>query len=361
MNILVIALSGIGDALMFTPSLEKLNEEIPSADIDVLVMYNGVKDIFEKLPHISKIRYFDFLNSSKLSSIAYVLKLRKKYDVTINVYPSNRKEYNLISWLIGAKYRLAIIYLRKDFFNLGFLNNIRIKENDKLHNVEENILLCEKLTKFPSKKISSMQLNLRADDFDFAKKFLDEKEIDDNNLVIGFHPGCSSMKNHDKRRWEPAKFAELGKKLISEHKAKILIFGGGEEESLKDIIIAKMDTGNVYSVETLSLTNTAAVMKRCNLFITNDSSLMHIAAALKLNVIVILGPTNKNYIFPWKTIYSISSLNLECSPCFYYSPKPLTCSRKDLKFKCIKNLTVQMVYEKAQLQIKAHPNPSRLA
>ncbi len=89
-------------------------------------------------------------------------------------------------------------------------------------------------------------------------------------------------------------------------------------------------------------------MQRCNLFITNDSSLMHIAAALKLNIVVIIGPTNKNYIYPWQTNYKIASLDLDCSPCFYYSPKPLTCSRSDLKFKCIKDLSVDLVYEKAK-------------
>jgi len=75
MNILIIALSGIGDALMFTPSLEKLSKEIPTAEIDALVMFKGVKDIYDKLPQISKVRYYDFLNSSKLKSLSIFLSL----------------------------------------------------------------------------------------------------------------------------------------------------------------------------------------------------------------------------------------------------------------------------------------------
>ena len=348
MNILIIALSGIGDALMFTPSLVKLSEEISSAEIDVLVMYKGVKDLYEKLPQISKVRYFDFLNSSKLSSLSYVLKLRNKYDATINIYPSNRREYNLISRIIGAEKRLAIKYLRKDFLNFGFLNNTRLLENDNFHNVEENFYLCEKLIGKKSDSIPPLQLNLRNDDIVFADDFFKINSISNSDIVIGFHPGCSILKNHEKRRWETAKFAELGRKLIHDYNAKILLFGGGEEVILKEVIFAKINSQNVYSVNAHSLSNSAAVMQMCNLFVTNDSSLMHIAAALKLNVVAIIGPTNKNYIYPWKTNFKIASLDLDCAPCFYYSPKPLTCSRNDLKFKCIKDLSVDLVYEKAK-------------
>jgi len=348
MNILIIALSGIGDALMFTPALEKLSDEIPSAEIDVLVMFKGVKDIYEKLPQISKVRYFDFLNSSKLNSLSYVLKLRNKYDATINIYPSNRREYNLISRIIGAEKRLAIKYLRKDFLNFGFLNNTRLLENDNLHNVEENFFLSEKLIGKKSDTIPPLKLNLRNDDLSFADNFFKNKSISNSDSVVGFHPGCSTLKNHEKRRWEADKFAKLGKRLIQEYNAKVLLFGGGEEEILKEIILAKIDSPNVYSINAQSLSNSAAIMKRCNLFITNDSSLMHVAAALKLNIVAIIGPTNKNYIYPWQTNYKIASLNLDCSPCFYYSPKPLTCYRNDVKFKCIKDLSVDLVYEKAK-------------
>jgi heptosyltransferase-2 len=75
---------------------------------------------------------------------------------------------------------------------------------------------------------------------------------------------------------------------------------------------------------------------------------MHIAASLGLKVVAIIGPTNQKYIHPWKTEHHIVCLNLDCSPCFFYSPKPLICYRDDVKFKCIKELTVDMVYDAAQ-------------
>lgn len=351
MNILIIALSGIGDALMFTPALQKLKEEFPSANIDALVMYNGVKNIYDELPQLSNVLYFDFINNTKLESLRYVLSLRKKYQATINVYPANRKEYNIIARLIGAQNRVAIKYLRKQFANFGFLNTSLILEDDSLHNVEENIRMVEKLVGKKTESIPSLLFNLRNEDKEFADRFLKEKSILENDLVIGFHPGCSSLKNHSNRRWDPTKFAELGKRLIEKFNTKILVFGGGEEEVLKDIILAYTESTNAHSVNAETMSRTAAVMKRCDLFVTNDSSLMHVASALKLNVVAVIGPTNTNYIHPWQTNHKIATLNLDCSPCFYYSPRPLFCSRDDVKFKCIKELSVDMVFEKVDAMI----------
>ena len=120
MKILVNALSGIGDALMFTPSLKLLKEAYPQSEIHALVMFKAVKDFYERNPNISKVIHFDFLAEGFIKSLKLVLSLRGKYDVSINVYPSNRKEYNVINLLIGANQRAAVKYLRKDFQNFGF-------------------------------------------------------------------------------------------------------------------------------------------------------------------------------------------------------------------------------------------------
>ncbi|MGK9368781.1 glycosyltransferase family 9 protein [Melioribacter sp. Ez-97] len=345
MKILVIALSGIGDALMFTPALAALKKIYPGSEIDCLVMYKGVSDIYKNLEEISEVIYWDFLNRSKIESLSFVMGLRGKYDISINVYPSNRKEYNLINFLIGARKRAAVKYLRKDFMNLGFLNNVRIEENDSLHNVEENIKLIEKISGGRFDNIEGLILNLTDDDKKYAQNFLREHNIGEDETIIGFHPGCSTLKNHANRRWSPEKFARLAKEFIDKRKARVLIFGGPEERGLKEEIVKHAGASNVLAVETDSLIHTAAVMQKCNLFVTNDSSLMHVASALKLKVVALIGPTNPNYIRPWKTVHRIASIGLECSPCFYYSPKPLTCGRKDVKFKCIKELPVELVYQ----------------
>jgi len=345
MKILILALSGIGDALMFTPALQLLRNKFPEAQIDAMVMYKGVKEIYEKTNLLSSVHYFDFLGASKISAVRFVLKFRGQYDASVNVYPSNRKEYNLINFIIGAKKRGAVHYLRSDFKNLGFLNTERILENDSLHNAEENILLCEELFSLKFSERPPLLFPLTEADSSFKESYLLEAGIDPQDFVVGFHPGCSTLKNHDKRRWAPEKFSRLAELLISKKKAKVLIFGGPEERELQNVVKQNMNSENALIVKTQSLSQTASIMKRCNVFVTNDSSLMHVASALQLDVVALIGPTNTNYIYPWKTNYRISSLQLDCAPCFFYSPKPLTCARTDVQFKCIKELEPEKVFE----------------
>jgi len=344
MKILIIALSGIGDALMFTPALKLLRKNLPNVEIDALVMYRGAQEIYSSNPDLNKVIHFNFLEEGVFKSLKFLFQLRKKYDASINVYPSNRKEYNLISRVIGAKKRAGVVYLRKNKSNLGFLNNVGVLENDDVHNVQTNIKLCEALIGKKFSEEPPLEFPIPENEIVSGNKFFNDAGISANELVIGFHPGCATLKNHIKRRWEPEKFAELGKKLIKDHNARILIFGGPEEKDLKDQISSLINSEKVNVINADSLTKSAAIMKRCNLFVTNDSSQMHIAAALGLKVVAIIGPTNQKYIYPWKTEHQIVCLNLDCAPCFFYSPRPLICNRTDVKFKCIKELTVDIVY-----------------
>jgi len=344
LKILILALSGIGDALMFTPAAALIRKTFPDAIIDAVVMFKGAEEICKRNENFNNVFYFDFLNESRFSSLKFILQLRGNYHASIIVYPSNRKEYNIINFLLGAKKRASVRYLRNDSKELGYLNNVRITEDDALHNVQENIKLCEKLLDIKFDEEPDLSFPLNDADEKFAADFLREMNIPENDLLIGFHPGCATFKNHVRRRWEPEKFAGLGGKLIKKFNAKLLIFGGPDEEELKKNICRIIDSPNAFTVSKGSLTENAAVMKRCSVFVTNDSSLMHIASALKRKVVAIIGPTNINYIHPWHTVYKTASLNLDCSPCFIYSPRPLICFRDDVKFKCIKELDVEMVY-----------------
>lgn len=344
MKILILALSGIGDALMFTPALKLLRQSLPSAQTDALVMYKGTKEIYEANPNFNKVLHFDFLKEGAVNSLKFILGLRKNYDATISVYPSNRKEYNIINFLLGANRRVGVEYLRKNKFNLGWLNNVIILENDLTHNAQTNIKLIEKLLSKKFDEEPAMEIYLSDDNKNFAEDYLNKNNINENDFVVGFHPGCATLKNHIKRRWEPEKFAELGKKLITEKNAKVFLFGGPEEEELKSSINYKIDSANSFLIKTEKFPQSIAIMKRCNVFVTNDSALMHVASALGLKVIAIIGPTNTHYIHPWKTEHKIVSLNLDCAPCFFYTPKHLACSRTDVQFKCIKELDVEMVW-----------------
>jgi heptosyltransferase-2 len=346
LRILIIALSGIGDALLFTPAASLIRKNFPDAEMDALVMFNGAKEIYEQSRLFDKTIYHDFLHEPLAKSLRILLSLRKKYDASINVYPANRKEYNVIQFIIGAKNRGAIKYLRRNFIELGFLNNVQTTENDRLHNVQENISLSEKLLNFSADEEPDLVLPLTEKDFVRTRIYFSGAGIKETDTVIGFHAGSATFKNQTKRRWEPQKFAELAKLLAEKKNAYILIFGGPEETNLKTEIQQGSGSSNVLIPPSATILESAALIKRCNAFVTNDSGMMHLASATKTPTVGIIGPTNVNYIHPWHTEYEIASLFLECSPCFVYSPRPLKCFRKDVRFKCIRELTVEMVFQR---------------
>jgi lipopolysaccharide heptosyltransferase II len=344
MKILISALSGIGDALMFSPALKLLRQKYPEAQIDLLSMFKGVEQLYAGNPDLDNVIHWDFINSNPFSSIGFLLKLRRlKYDVTINVYPSNRWPYNLISFLIGANKRLGHDYNHLNLQSLNFLNNYRILEDDLKHNVEENIHLIELLDVKVNGELPPLRVCLSEADIKAAEEWMKSNNIDERKLFIGFHAGSATMKNHEKRRWSAEKFAELGKQLIEKYGATILLFGGPDEYNLNDSINKMMD-GKAFIVKVPRLSTSAALMSRCKVFVVNDSGLMHLAAGVQLPVVTIFAYTNPNYVYPWKTKYTMIRRELECSPCFYYSPKPASCKWTADKFRCITNICVDEVF-----------------
>jgi heptosyltransferase-2 len=345
MKILISALSGIGDALMFSPALKLLRQHYPDAQIDILSMFRGVEELYLKNSDLDSVIHWDFLKSNPISSLLFLLKLRRiKFHVTINVYPSNRWPYNLISFLIGAKKRLGHDYNHFNLRSLNFLNNCRIREDDLKHNVEENVRLLEIIDVKLKGEIPPLQITLKEDDKESAKEWLRMNGIATEKKIIGFHAGSALMKNHVNRRWAPEKFAELGKALIEKHNAAILLFGGPDEYELNERVNQFMDKKGIV-VKVPTLMKSVGLMSKCSIFVVNDSGLMHIAAGLGLPIVTIFAYTNPHYVYPWKTKYTLIRKVLECSPCFYYSPRPASCKWKEDKFRCITQIGVGEVSE----------------
>ena len=349
-KILVLALPGIGDALLATPMIELLRRAKPEAEIHAFIMFSSTRDMYEHDPFIDKVHHYDFLNASKAGALKFVNDLRKeRFDISINVYPQNRREYNLIAFLIGAKQRIAVRYRRRDPQNLSWLNTNTILEDDTLHCVEENVRLLTLLGityELNEATLPPLRLSLSQKHEDYQKWWCAEHRISSEMPLIGMHAGTALFKNHVRRRWEPEKFADLAIRLTKELGAKVLLFGGPDDADA-NAIIRERAGNDVLPVETKSILDSAAIMRSLSLFVSNDSSLMHIAGALGLPTVAIFGPTNETYVHPWKTRYKIVHTGIECRPCFIYSPKPLTCYRTDPKehYLCIRAIEVEQVFE----------------
>ncbi len=355
-RILIIALPGVGDALLATPMIELLRKAKPEAEIHVLVMFAATKEMFDSDPFIDHVHFYDFVNGGKAGALKTVFGLRRiGFDISMNIYPQNRREYNLIALLIRATTRLGIRYRRLSRKNLDWLNTDTIVEDDLLHCVEENVRLLSLIGiehELNESTLPKLRLTLRDEHKQFAEQWFRDQNLipkTSGTPLIGMHAGTALFKNHIKRRWAPEKFADLAKRLVKEQNAKVLLFGGPDDVSANDVI-RKLAGDAVTFVVTRSIMDSIAVMQHLDQFISNDSALMHIAGALDLPTVAIFGPTNEVYVHPWKTQSEIVQTSIECRPCFVYSPRPLTCYRQNPAehFMCVTEISVEMVNESAR-------------
>jgi heptosyltransferase II len=317
---------------------------MPGAEIDMLVMFRSVKEMFAHSPNLNNIYLIEFLKIGKAESIKQVLNLRKNnYDYSINIYPSNRLEYNLVNFFLGAKKKISHKYIHSNLSRAEFLNNILIPEIRDRHNVLQNVDLVKKITgEISDDETGAMEIVVSETENANAEKWIAENNLE-NELLIGFHPGSSTLKNHINKRWNFMKYVELGKRLIGDHNAKILLFGN--EFDLNEGI-NRLLNGEAYIASTENFMDSISRMEHCKLFVSNDTAFMHCAAALQIPTVAIFAYTNYKELYPWMTRSEIVRRELSCSPCFYNSPKPAQCLwTGDEEFKCITGIEVEEVYE----------------
>lgn len=349
-KIIVIALPGIGDALMSTPMFRLLRQARPDAEIHALVMFPATRDLLLADPNIDKVHFFDFIHTSKLEGLLYLFHLRKQgFDISINIYPQNRWQYNIFALLLGAGRKLGIRYKLRDWRNLSWLCTDTLGEDDSLHCVEENVRLLQLIGIRPAldeATLPPLEIHLQAEDEAFANTWLSERNLMNTHPLIGFHAGTALFKNHIMRRWAPEKFAQLARRLKAELGATVLLFGGPDDVSANEVIM-QLAGDVVTEVKTKSIMESIAIMNKLDVFVSNDSALMHIAGGLGLKTVAIFGPTNETYVHPWKTDYTIVHTGIECRPCFRYSTRPLMCFRKDPDehYLCIRAIDVDEVFE----------------
>lgn len=336
MRIIITPQFGIGDALMTFPAIEVLKESLPDSRITFFCFNKAVYEIAQKNPYIDEFIFFPLLNS-RLNGLFYILRnVSHKYDLSITFYPSNRKEYNIFSLLTFAKLRIGFQYEHNNISELNWLKNKTIMEDPSLHCVEENIKLL-KLLGIETDKIPPMKIYLEKEELENGKNFVLSNAK--NQKRVGVHTGSSVFKNHKHKRWGKEKFLELINRLED---VSFFLFGTREEMDENQFIMENTKNKNVVIVTGKSIREVASIIANLELFLTNDSGLMHLASALNIPTVAIFGPTNPVWVRPWNRPNKIIRLDLQCSPCFYYSPKPIKCKNKE-KYKCLKDISVEMV------------------
>jgi len=238
---------------------------------------------------------------------------------------------------IGHRYRHC------DVSNFNWLKNDKIFEDESKHVVENNVALLPFLGVDIPEELPALDFSLDTADGEFAKQWL-SGHLTGGRRVVGMHAGTAVFKNHINRRWAPEKFAELAARLVRESDCDVLVFGGPDEIELKTKIVTATDCpGKVLAVNDTSLRQSAALIKACDLMVSNDSSLMHVSAAMQTPVVAIFAYTNPAFVRPWHAPHRLVRHELPCSPCFFYSPKPASC-HANLDYTCVKGIEVDEVF-----------------
>jgi ADP-heptose:LPS heptosyltransferase len=135
--------------------------------------------------------------------------------------------------------------------------------------------------------------------------------------LIAVHVGSGdSFYRIPLKRWPPAHFAELCDALAERHGAAIVFTGRGAEEcELIASIRARMRAPSVDACDQLSITELVALLTRCHLTVANDTSVMHLAAAVGTPVVAFFGPTAPLHYGPGGPQDLVLYKDLYCSPC----------------------------------------------
>jgi len=222
-----------------------------------------------------------------------------------------------------------------------FLFNRCAKTDITVHEVERNIeiikLLCSQ-----ENIDNKMRLFYNEQHLQTAKQIFESLNIKQNSIIIGIHPGSNI--NLIAKRWHINNFVGLIKKIRNLlPTAVFFIFGGPDEKDINSKFSKEFDNQFVFNLTGIAdIITTALLIKYCNLFVSNDSGLMHCAVAVNVKTIALFGPTIISKNRPYSDEAIVITKNLDCQPCYKYN-QPISCNRN---YECMSSITVEEVANK---------------
>jgi heptosyltransferase-2 len=330
-KICIFGTSGIGNLIMLTPMIRTLRAGIPDAYITVVVLPNGAKDVLEGGDLVDSVVVLD--SKRKLKQIR-----DDWYDLAIAATHRGFMRAKR-AFRTGTIYRLGFRYNHENKLNTGFLYTHSVPLDESKHEVEQGLDL---IRPFGLKEVKKLYMRVTDEDREAGSGVLDEVNLGKDDLLMGFHIGPGpDDRLRGWRCWQFDRFAQLGDRLISQYGAKLVIVGGASEIPAAEQVAALMREKPIILAGKTTLRQTAALMERLRLFISNDSGPMHIAAAVGTRVIGIFGPTSSALHGPYGENGFVAESGLPCQPCHKPHEPAIECESKD----CLKAISVDMVME----------------
>lgn len=317
-NILVVRLSSLGDVLMTLPAVKAIKNLYPGSHISWLIegsisdllSYQGFIDKVIRFPRTGLVQKIKHGNISGSMTIArsFLNDLRAlEYDLIIDFHGIIKSI--ILSRCARGKRLIGFdkIYAKE---SSHLFYDERIPGRDRrLHKVERNMLMATYLGA-GAQEAPDIDLTVPIRYQEYIDIFFREKGISEN--VIAVNPFSSP--GSEFKRWGISRYKGLIKRLRAQLGADIVIlWGPGEKEEARSLI-DESDNGVFLSCPT-DIPQLFALLKRVRLYISGDTGVMHLAAAAKIPVVAIFGPTDHRINAPYGMHSSIVRKDIYCSPC----------------------------------------------
>ena len=334
-KILVIAPSWVGDTILVQPMLMRLKQRHPDAQIDVLAP-PWTAALLRQMPEIHKGIINPFPHGALKLLARYRLgkHLRSAYYDQAIVLPNSFK-----SALVPF---FAKIPLRTGFIGemrYGLLNDARKLDKQNLPLMVERFA---QLAEAPGEAIQRLlpQPRLQASE-EQRQKILGKLGLSVTGQIAVFCPGAEYG---PAKRWPIPYFAELAQRLREQGYAVWLI-GSAKDKEIGEKIIALGNEACRNLCGATDLAEAIALLSCADLVVSNDSGLMHLAAALDRPMLALYGSSSPQFTPPLSDQARILKLDLPCSPCFKREC-PLG------HFNCMMQLTPPQVMQHIPVQTK---------
>lgn len=284
---------------MATPAIENLIKTYPDAQITLLGSFVSTQ-AFQGYPNIKRVIVDDTKKSgNRYKNLISLAKSIGRVDLAISFRRS-----------ISSKFMMFFIKAKKKF-------NYRRLTKKEIH-------LCIRYNDFVNKV-----LNLQNEVGDLKLYF---KPFNYGKPTLGINPGATYG---SAKRWYPEEFAKIAIEMSKKY--DIVIFGGPAETNIAKDIENELVSNRITNYQNLAGKTTIPELIEkiagLDLFVTNDSGPMHIAAAYKVKTIAIFGPTKFTETNQWNNPNGeIVTKNLDCAPCM-----KRVCPLKH--HNCMKNIT----------------------
>ncbi len=315
-RILVITLSNLGDIILTTPAIRVLAREFPEARIDIMVGPAG-KEIFDKDPRIAKVIIYD-KHMPMMQKRRLQLKLKKlRYDIVADF------RNTIFPLLIGPRYRTDTLQkFPKEIIHGAARHLYRLKSLG-IKGLDE-----------PS------YIYIPEEDVAYVAGLLKESAISNPIIVIN-----AAAKSHLKM-WIEDGFAEVADRLIEGMKANVVFIGLDRDEEIVKRITAKMRHKAHNLVNKTTVRQLAALLKKADLVITNDSAPLHLACAVGAKVLAIFGPTDPRRYGPTGEFDVVIKKKLSCAPC-----ESAACEQN---YECMRLISPDEVLEAAKMMLEGY-------